>query len=48
MKDYWGGTGTTYAFDPTRISSLQIKIPPATSSLDTSYSLCVDQLGVIR
>jgi hypothetical protein len=48
MKDYWGGTGTTYTFDPTRISSLQIKIPPATSSLDTSYSLCVDGLGVIR
>jgi hypothetical protein len=48
MKDYWGGTGITYTFDPTNISSLQIKIPPATDSLSTSYSLCVDRLGVLR
>jgi hypothetical protein len=48
VKDNWGGTGISYAFDPTNISSLQFKIPPATDSLSTSYSVCVAQLGVIR
>jgi hypothetical protein len=48
VKDYWGGTGMPYVFDPTNISSLQFKIPPATDSLSTSYLLCIEQLGVIR
>jgi hypothetical protein len=48
MKDDWGGTGVPYVFNATNISALQFKIPAATSSLSTSYSLCIDRLGVIR
>lgn len=47
-KDDWGGTGTDYLFDPSRISSLQFKLPAARDSLATSYQMCVDGLGVIR
>ncbi len=48
VKDNWGGTGISYVFDPTNISSLQFKIPPATDSLSTSYLFCVARLGVVR
>jgi len=48
VKDNWGGTGTVYTFNAANISALQFKIPAATNSLATGYSLCVDRLGVIR
>ena len=48
VKDYWGGTGTSYVFDPSNISSIQLKIPAATISSSTAYSVCFDQLGVVR
>ena len=48
VKDNWGGTGTAYVFNAAAISALQFKIPGAASSLSTSYSLCIDRLGVIR
>jgi hypothetical protein len=48
VKDNWGGTGTVYTLDTANISALQFKIPGATNSLATSYSLCIDRLGVIR
>jgi hypothetical protein len=47
-KDDWGGTGTDYLFDPSRISSLQFKLPAPLDSLLTSYQLCVNRVGVIR
>jgi hypothetical protein len=48
VKDDWGATGTAYVFSAAAISALQFKIPAAASSLSTSYSLCIDRLGVIR
>lgn len=48
VKDYWGGTGTSYVFDPANISSIQLKIPAATISSNTAYSVCFEQLGVLR
>jgi hypothetical protein len=48
VKDNWGGTGIAYAFNVADISALQFKIPGATNSLATGYSLCIDRLGVIR
>jgi hypothetical protein len=48
VKDYWGGTGTSYVFDPSNVSSIQLKIPAATISSNTAYSVCFDQLGVVR
>jgi len=48
VKDNWGGTGTAYAFNVANISALQFKIPAATNSLATGYTLCIDRLGVIR
>lgn len=46
-KDYWGGSGTSYTFDPSEILSLQFKLP-AVETGATSYSFCVDQIGIIR
>jgi len=48
QKDYWGGTGVSYVFNPTDISAIQFKLPAAISSLDTTYELCIDAIGVIR
>lgn len=48
-KDYWGGTGISYAFDPTNVSSLQFKIPSSSSPIgDVTYNVCIGTLGVIR
>jgi hypothetical protein len=46
-KDYWGGSGTTYTFDPAALLSLQFKLP-AVETGATSYSFCIDSLGVVR
>ena len=48
QKDYWGGTGVAYTFNPADISALQFKLPAAISSLDTSYQLCIGSVGVVR
>lgn len=48
VKDNWGGTGTAYVFNPGNISSLQLKIPAALSSIDASYDVCFEALGVVR
>jgi hypothetical protein len=48
MKDDWGGTGTAYTFNPTDISALQFKVTAALDSIDTSYELCVESIGVVR
>lgn len=43
-KDDWGGSGTSYTFDPTQILALQLKIPSSTT--ETAYQLCIQQLGI--
>ncbi len=46
-KDDWGGSGTDYTFDPAAILALQFKLP-AVKAGATSYSFCVDAVGIIR
>jgi hypothetical protein len=48
QKDFWGGTGVAYDFDPANISSLQFKLPAALDSFSASYTICIDALGVLR
>lgn len=48
QKDFWGGTGVAYTFDPANISSLQFKVPAPIDPFYASYSFCVDALGVLR
>lgn len=48
VKDDWGGTGEAYTFDATDISAMQFKVTSPLSSLDTSYELCINELGVVR
>ncbi|HEY2405616.1 MAG TPA: hypothetical protein VGI10_06425 [Polyangiaceae bacterium] len=46
-KDYWGGTGVTYTFDPAKVHALQFKLP-AINVPGASFDFCIDALGVIR
>jgi hypothetical protein len=48
VKEDWGGSGTPYTFDPSNILAMQFKLPGATSADVTAYTLCVDQIAVIR
>ncbi len=48
LKDDWGGSGTYYSFDPSNISSLQLKLPAPLDPLATSYEICVNGIGVLR
>lgn len=46
-KDNWGGSGVPYDFDPAAVHALQFKLP-AIEVGATSFSFCVDALGIIR
>lgn len=48
QKDYWGGSGIAYSFDPANISSLQFKVPAAVDPFYASFDFCIDALGVLR
>ncbi len=47
VKDDWGGSGTSYTFDPSAILALQFKLP-AVNVGASSYSFCIDTIGIIR
>ncbi|MET0795496.1 MAG: hypothetical protein ABW061_28515 [Polyangiaceae bacterium] len=46
-KDYWGGTGTQYTFDPAAVHALQFKIAAVQVGV-TAFDFCIDSLGIIR
>jgi hypothetical protein len=47
QKDYWGGMGVRYVFDPALVYALQLKLP-AVNVGAASFSFCIDSLGVVR
>lgn len=47
VKDYWGGQGEPYTYDPAAVFALQFKLP-AINVGSASFDFCVDALGVIR
>lgn len=47
VKDWWGGAGTPYDFDPAAVHALQIKLP-AIRAHDATFDFCVRDLGIIR
>jgi hypothetical protein len=47
VKDYWGGAGVNYRFDPAAVHALQFKLP-AINVGGVSFSFCIDALGVVR
>jgi hypothetical protein len=46
-KDNWGGGGMSYEYDPAAVHALQLKLP-AIEVGPTSFSFCVDALGIVR
>lgn len=46
-KDYWGGGGLDYEFDPANIDSVQFKLSSLVAGAQ-SFEFCVDGLGVIE
>lgn len=46
-KDYWGGPGIDYDFDPALVYALQFKLPAINVGV-ASFSFCVEALGIIR
>lgn len=46
-KDYWGGPGVDYDFDPALVYALQLKLP-AINVGAARFSFCVEALGIIR
>ncbi len=46
-KDDWGGSGVPYAFDPSLVYALQIKLPAIRLAADR-FDFCVEALGVIQ
>lgn len=47
QKDYWGGRGVRYVFDPALVYALQLKLP-AVNVGAAGFSFCIDALGVVR
>lgn len=47
VKDYWGGQGEPYKYDPAAVFALQFKLP-AINVGSASFDFCIDALGVIR
>jgi hypothetical protein len=47
VKDDWGGSGTTYTFDSSRILALQFKLASVVSGA-ASFNFCIDQIGITR
>jgi hypothetical protein len=47
VKDYWGGMGEPYTYDPAAVFALQFKLP-AINVGSASFDFCIDALGVIR
>lgn len=47
VKDYWGGSGEPYTYDPAAVFALQFKLP-AVNVGSASFDFCIDALGVIR
>ncbi len=47
VKDYWGGSGTDYTFDPAAVFALQFKIA-AVKVGATEFNFCIDELGIVR
>ena len=47
VKDYWGGQGEAYSYDPAAVFALQFKLP-AINVGSASFDFCIDALGVIR
>jgi len=46
VKDVWGPGADSYVFNPANISALQFKLSAKPS--ETSYMLCIGQVGLIR
>lgn len=47
QKDYWGGSGVRYEFDPALVYALQFKLP-AVNVGAARFSFCIEALGVVR
>ncbi|HEX2869898.1 MAG TPA: hypothetical protein VHP33_01555 [Polyangiaceae bacterium] len=47
VKDYWGGQGEPYTYEPAAVFALQFKLP-AINVGSASFDFCIDALGVIR
>lgn len=47
VKDYWGGRGLSYVYDPAAVYALQFKLP-AVNVGSASFDFCVDALGVVH
>lgn len=47
LKDYWGGVGVDYDYDPARVHALQFKLPAIRVHAAT-FDFCLDALGIIR
>jgi len=47
IKDYWGGSGTPYTFDPAAVHALQFKIA-AVQVGAVEFDFCIDALGIVR
>ncbi|HET7544445.1 MAG TPA: hypothetical protein VFK05_31455 [Polyangiaceae bacterium] len=47
VKDYWGGSGTEYTFDPAAVHALQFKIA-AVEVGRVEFNFCIDALGIVQ
>jgi hypothetical protein len=47
VKDYWGGRGEAYTYDPAAVFALQFKLP-AVNVGSASFDFCIDAVGVVR
>jgi hypothetical protein len=47
VKDYWGGAGVTYQFDPAAVHALQFKLPAIRVGA-ASFDFCIEALGIVR
>jgi hypothetical protein len=45
-KDYWGGSGIAYTFNPAATQSLQFKLAAVNVGVQ-SFAFCLDRLGII-
>ncbi|HYQ17142.1 MAG TPA: hypothetical protein VEQ58_15325 [Polyangiaceae bacterium] len=47
VKDYWGGAGEPYQFDPAAVHALQFKLP-AIRVHAAEFNFCLEALGIVR
>ncbi|HYP88641.1 MAG TPA: hypothetical protein VEQ59_10815, partial [Polyangiaceae bacterium] len=47
VKDYWGGAGEAYRYDPAAVHALQLKLP-AIRVHAAEFAFCIEALGIVR